>query len=586
MKLDHIAEHVLVALGRHPAKEPLNHSFIPLGVAGFITKRMNLKRLPERMDWDSYDPPATSNPQQLHQETDKSSSSSREGVEILSSPESPTKQLGQEAEKFVQTTSDTYDGEPMEGVEIAGVPEKGIDSSQDSEGVAYTRTVEPEQMDVDTPTEATETSVTARVASSEKTRDGGVRQLDKVESVNDEELKYLSGFTALNEPPPSSATHSLPASSESSVTFQIFKEPIQTSHAAPPVMNNRDTRTLQSLAAEQPPSVAIQVASVETTSTSRKAVLDTPATPQKTSSDVADVVTSVTPVLDDSIAQAPLIKELEHSDEVDKASSQSPEMVVARLPTHTTRPTELATPLGQRNLSTPTPVSFQRSPVLTPSRLALTNDRRRLHVKRFVSRSEPHYSVYNCGWYCIRAGKQDICAQLHNIAALKRHVFMKHRNGSYVHGYKCLWEKCYNDNKLNYQFESLAEFDKHILETHIKPIEARLGLGPSVAEELGKWPETLARITNSLLTPLAIPMSDERANARKKQLAQETANVPAKLPRQLREAIKDLKTYGAGWAPQEDGQVDTEPLSRQDGEAEDEANKPKGNLGLYYSYEL
>ncbi|KAK9358155.1 hypothetical protein V1504DRAFT_397536 [Lipomyces starkeyi] len=585
MKLDHIAENVLVALGRHPAKEALNHSFIPLGVAGFITKRMNLKRLPERMDWDSYDPPAASNPQQLHQETDKSSSS-REVVEILSSPESPTKQLGQEAEKFVQTTSDTYDGEPMEGVEIAGVAEKGIDSSQDSEGVAYTRTVEPEQMDVDTPTEAPETSVTPGVASSEKTRDGGVRQLDKVESANDEELKYLSGFTALNEQAQSSATHSLPASSESSVTFQVFKEPIQTSHAAPPVMNNRDTRTLQSLAAEQPPSVAIQAASVETTSSSRKTVLITPATPQKTSSDVADVVASATPVLDDSIARAPLIKELEHSDEVDKASSQSPEMVVARLPTPTTRPTELATPFGQRNLSTPTPVSFQRSPVLTPARLALTNDRRRRHVKRFVSRSEPHYSVYNCGWYCIRAGKQDICAQLHNIPALMRHVFMKHRNGSEVHGYKCLWEKCYNDDKLNYQLESLAEFDKHILETHIKPIEAGLGLGPSVAEELGKWPETLARITNSLLTPLAIPMSDERANARKKQFAQETANVPAKLPRQLREAIKDLKAYGAGWAPQEDGQVDTEPLSRQDGEADDEANKPKGNLGLYYSYEL
>ncbi|KAK9384198.1 hypothetical protein V1515DRAFT_542319 [Lipomyces mesembrius] len=581
MKLDHIAENVLVALGRHPAKEPLNHSFIPLGVAGFITKRMNLRRLPERMDWDSYDPPAKKNPQQLHQEADESDSS-REVVEILSSPEPPTKQLGQEAEKFVQTTSDTYDCEPMESVELAGVAEKRIDSSQDSEGVAYTSTVEPEQMDVDAPTEAQETSVTQGVAASEKTRDG-VRQLDKEESANDEGEKYLSGSTALNKLPQSSAKHSLPTSSESSVTFQIFKEPIQTSHAAPPVVSNRETQTLQSLAAEQPPSIAIQATRVETAASSR-------ATPPKRSSDVAGVVTSATRVLDDSSVQAPLIKGSGYSDEVDKASLQSSEMVVGRLPapttptTPTTRPTELATPLSQRNLSTATTVSFQCSPVLTPARLALTNDRRRRHVKRVATRSEPHYSVYNCGWHCIRAGKQDICAQLHNIRALKKHVFMKHRDGSDIHGYKCLWEKCHNDNNLNYQFDSLAEFDKHILEKHITPIEAGLGLGPSVAKELEKWPETLARITNSLLTPLAIPMSDERANARKKQLAQETANVPAKLPRQLREAIKDLKTNGAGWAPQEE--VDTEPPSRQDGEADDEANKLKGNLGLYYSYEL
>ncbi|KAK9371867.1 uncharacterized protein V1513DRAFT_454272 [Lipomyces chichibuensis] len=582
MQLDHIAENVLVALGRHHTKEPLNHSFIPLGVAGFITKRMNLKRLPERMDWDSYDPPARPNPQQLHQEADESVSN-REIVQILSSPESLTQQFGQ-AQKFVQATSDTYDGEPMEGVEIAGVAEKGIGLSQDSEGVAYPRTLEPEQMAVDVPTEAPETSVVPDMAASEKMRDGGVRQLDKEESANanDEEE---SGFTALNKQPQSLAEPSLPANSESSVTLQICKEPNQTSHAAPPVINNRDSRILESLVAEQPPSVAIQATSVEIASSSRKGMLIAPATPPKTSSDVV-VTTSATRVLDDSSAQAPLIKELGGSDEVDKASSHSPEMVVVRLPTPITRPTELATPLGQRDLSTPTTVSFQRSPVLTPAKLALTNDRRRRHVKRFVTRSEPHYSIYNCGWHCIRAGKQDICAQLHNITALKRHVFMKHRNGSDFQGYKCLWEKCHNDNKLNYQFDSLAEFDKHILEKHIKPIEAGLGSGPSVAEELEKWPETLVRITNSLLTPLAIPMSDEMANARKKQLAQETANVPAKLPRQLREAIKDLKTYGAGWALQEDGQVDTEPPSRQDGEADEEANKLKGNLGLYYSYEL
>ncbi|KAJ8101414.1 hypothetical protein POJ06DRAFT_196055 [Lipomyces tetrasporus] len=589
MRLDHIAEKVLIALGRHPTKEPLNHSFIPLGVAGFITKRMNLKRLPERMDWDSYDPPAKSNLQQLQREAG-GNDNSREVVEIPSSPESPNRQSKHKAENVVQTKGDEYDVEPMEGVESEGIAEKFKESLQGTEVVANAQTVEPEPIDIDAPTEILETSATQVVDSSVKIQDGQVVQPREEEDQQgveeEEEEEYVSGFTALNKlPPQPSTSHSLSASSESSArppsTFERIQEPAQSSRAESPVVS--DIGHSHSLGPAPPQ--ALTVKPTETASSSSMSVLTVTSTTQKTLSDKSESLTSTKRVLD--TAQAPLAKRPALSDDtIDVAPSVSPAMAVEHGQTSAIRPTAFATVVSQSGHSMTSTSSARPSPIATPARLAMTNERRRRPVNRFVTSSEPHYNVYNCRWPCIRAGKQDICAQMHNIDALWTHVTKKHRDGSAAHGYKCLWEKCQNENKLNYRFDSLRECHKHILENHIRPIEDELGPGPSVKGELEKWPDTLARTTSSLLTPLAIPMSEERAAARTKQLAQETPSVPAKLPRQLLEAINDLKTYGAGWSPEEDGQVDTESPSRQDGEADDDANKPRGNLGLYYSYEL
>ncbi|KAK9322627.1 hypothetical protein V1517DRAFT_259861 [Lipomyces orientalis] len=587
MRLDHIAEKVLIALGRHPTKEPLNHSFIPLGVAGFITKRMNLKRLPEKMDWDSYDPPAKSNLQQLQQGAG-GNDNSRGVVEIPSSPESPNKESKQKAENVVQTTGDEYRVEPMDGVESARIAEKSKESLQETEVVANAQTVEPEHMDIDAPTEFRETSATQVVDSSDNMQDGQEvkPREEEQQRVEDEEEEYVSGFTALNKPPPQPiAKYPLSASSESSArppaTFERIQDPAQTSRAESPV--GSDIGHSYSLA-PAPPAAVITVKPTETASSSSMAVLTTTSTAHKTLSDKAESLTSTKRVLDTT--QAPLAKRpaLSH-DTIDVAPSLSPAMAVAQGQTSAIRPTPLATTVSQSGHSMASTTSARPSPTAS-ARLAVTNDRRLRPVNRFVTDSEPHYNIYNCRWPCIRAGKQDICAQLHNIDALWTHMTKKHRDGSAAHGYKCLWEKCQNENKLNYRFDSLRECHKHILEHHIKPIEDVFGPGPSVKGELEKWPETLARTTSSLLTPLAIPMSEARAAARTKQLAQETPSVPAKLPRQLLEAINDLKTYGAGWSPEEDGQVDTELPSRQDGEADNEANRPRGNLGLYYSYEL
>ncbi|KAK9240526.1 hypothetical protein V1525DRAFT_336652 [Lipomyces kononenkoae] len=585
MKLDHIAENVLIALGRHPTKEPLNQSFVPLGVAGYITKRMNLKRLPEKMDWDSYDPPRTyprmrrdagenvNNGAVL--ETSGSPESVNHSVVVADTPEILDKQSHQEAEKLIQSASETNHGEPMEGVEAASDTGRGIESIQDSQGIEYARIVAPHQMDTDPPICAPETAAT---------RDTEPRSGQMTQSDEGKALGTLNNKEGTNAPESSAITGSLVSSSKQSLphnvvpsvksNFQELKEPLETSQATLRVESTKDITTLQSLVGDHLP-VTLESTSIVSTSNS----LQTP--PQISSGATAVATTTID--LDDSIPQVPLVKEIVQSDQVDKVPIQFPTMV--RRPTREMmEPSEPARATSQPNRSITPALSSQNKSLVTPDKLVLTKDHRRGPVNGVLSESDSRYKVYNCGWHCIRAGRRDVCAQLHNVNALKAHVFMKHRNGSDVNGYRCLWDNCHNENNENLRFDSIRDFDQHMLDKHIQPIEATFGSGPSVDEELKKWPEALARNSSSLLTPLAIPMSELRANARKKQLNRGTANARAKLPRQLKETIKSLKTYGAGWSPEVDGQVDTEVPSRTDSEADDVANVPRGNLGLYYSY--
>ncbi|KAK9368437.1 hypothetical protein V1509DRAFT_622902 [Lipomyces kononenkoae] len=589
MKLDHIAENVLIALGRHPTKEPLNQSFVPLGIAGYITKRMNLKRLPEKMDWDSYDPPGTF-PQQLHGNADEDVNSggvietsggpesvNHSVVDLADSPDVLDRRSDPEADKIIQSTSEGDRGEPMEGVEIAPSASNGIESIQDSEGIGYSRIDAPQPMETDSPTCARETAATqaAEPRSEQMTKADEEKALG---TLCHQEGTYVPGSTASGKPSVCSSKNAHNVVSLVKSNFQELKESLPTSQAELPVVIDDDITTLRPLEGDQS-SITLQRTNIRSTSKSPSV-----ATPQQISSGVKEGVTA-TINLDNPIPHVPLVNKVaSQPEEVDKVPSQFPILLPGP-----TRPTESSEPVratSQADLSMPSTISTQSNSLHIHDNLALTDEHRPLQVTEFLSESRPGYRVYNCGWHCVRSGRQDICAQLHNIAALKAHVFKRHRGGLDVRGYQCLWDNCHDKNNEHMRFESVGDFDQHMLEKHIQPIEASFGPGPSVAEELKTWPETLARNTSSLLTPLAIPMGELRANARKKQLSRGTAaNGRAKLPRQLKAAINSLKTYGAGWSPEVDGHADGEVPSRQDNQADDRANIPRGNLGLYYSYQ-